>query len=527
VTVSALGKAAYADEPVGAPSTDPQRGALHPVIRDDDPHDEFSSLRLRVRHDPHWVRAGVEVGSVVVLGFVDYLLNTGARGGLVRAGDERWSLRYSWPELRSKLIGDAFELDGNRMGTNYISHPAAGSLYFHVARSNHLSFVESFGLTILGSSFWEYFGEIRERVSVNDMVVTPVAGAAIGESTMQLSGFFDRGPAQTSNKVLAFPFAPLKSINYWADGAEPERALDVDALGLPREPWHCFEVRTGVAMTRQARTSNASETPAFLDTLFAVETWLANLPGYRGTGRHARIFSDGNVSGLAFQAAVSRGELVDIGFSTRIVPVGFYYRNATLDERGRIRGDGGILGLRLAYEYGEHDFDRDRRRPRDRISVASPVGILAEYVLDRGRFSLKSSLEVGGALAGVQPYALDTSSTEARGSDALPAAVRNDRYYHALGLSTAPAVEVTAGPWSALVRTRLDVFRSVGGLDDGRARMEPGLEPADRRATMHASLAWDWRPVRLMLGMERRQRWGELGAARASRFETSAFAQVV
>jgi hypothetical protein len=72
---------------------------------------------------------------------------------------------------------------------------------------------------------------------------------------------------------------------------------------------------------------------------------------------------------------------------------------------------------------------------------------------------------------------------------------------------------------------RLDVFRSFGGVDDGRTRVEAGFEPSDRRVTMHASLAWDWRPLRLMMGIERRERAGELGASRASRSELSAFAQ--
>src|SRR5262245_53790179 len=94
--IVSVASTARADDPIGPPSRDPQTGALHPVTQDDDPNDEFAAFPLVVRHDKHHLRAGLEVGSVVVVGFVDYLLNTSARGGITREGDRRWDLRYAW-----------------------------------------------------------------------------------------------------------------------------------------------------------------------------------------------------------------------------------------------------------------------------------------------------------------------------------------------------------------------------------------------------------------------------------------------
>lgn len=491
----------------GQDDTDPQKGPLHPVSGDDDPHDEFESFPLATPHDKHYTRAAVEVGAIVVLGFVDYLLNTTARGGELRPGDRRWDLRYDWDDLRGKLIGTAYELDGNKFATNYVSHPAAGTFYYHAARSNHLSVGESFLFAVVGSSIWEYFGELREKVSINDMIVTPVAGTAIGEATMQLSGFFARGKNNVSNGLLSFFFSPVRTINWLTEGAEPRRTETTDALGFPVGPWHRFEASAGFAATRQAGRG-------YGDFRFGLDTQLANLPGYAGQGRHARLFDDGNVSELSFRGALSRGDLVGALFRTRVLPAGFYYRDAALDERGRLVGEGAVIGLRAGFDYGMHDFDRDRLRPKDLVSVVSPFGVAAEYAVDRGKLRIETALDVYGSIAGVRPYALGD-----RDRSDLPEATQNDGYYHALGFSAEPRVEIRLGALSAAARMRVDTFRAI---EDRDTRM------SDRRVTMGGGLGWRpaGTPLSFDVGFERRSRAGNVGDMHASRSEESFYANL-
>ncbi len=66
---------------------------------------------------------------------------------------------------------------------NYIAHPYVGAIYYMGARSAGVnatgSFLYSFALSTF---FWEYGIEaFAERPSIQDLIVTPVAGAAIGE----------------------------------------------------------------------------------------------------------------------------------------------------------------------------------------------------------------------------------------------------------------------------------------------------------------------------------------------------------
>ncbi len=526
-TIVALANDARADEPVGHPSRDPQIGALHPVLHDDDPHDEFAAFPLVQRHEKHYLRAGIEVGSVVVVGFIDYLLNTSDRGGLVRAGDKRWDLRYSWDDLRGKFTGSAYELDANKFTTNYVGHPFAGTCYYEVARSNHLSFAESAIFSILGSTTWEFFGEIREKVSVNDMIATPMAGVAIGESTMQMSGFFSRGKKNVPNQALAFLFAPLKRINELFDGVEQRRDEHTDVLGFPAAPWHRFEVYAGGGTTIQesSRTALARSTGgAYPDVRFGIDMNVANLPGYRGAARHSRLFDDGNVSSVSFTGIWSKGSFADLQFATRIVPVGYYYRDARLDERGRVSGFGAVVGLRMGFEYGMHDFDRDRLRGRDLVSIVSPLGISVENTFERGRVQLRTGFDIAGSLSGLTPYALSDYRSEGRRQEGLLTAVRNNGYYHALGVTASPFVEASLGALRLETRLRFDAFRAIEGFDENPG-VDRSLDITDRRAIGSAALGWrpSGLPLNVSVGVERRERAGDLGGVHAQRGETSLF----
>lgn len=74
--------------------------------------------------------------------------------------------------------------DKDDLFLNYIAHPYVGALYYMGARSAGVnatgSFLYSFALSTF---FWEYGIEaFAERPSIQDLIVTPVAGAAVGEA---------------------------------------------------------------------------------------------------------------------------------------------------------------------------------------------------------------------------------------------------------------------------------------------------------------------------------------------------------
>ncbi len=66
---------------------------------------------------------------------------------------------------------------------NYVTHPYSGAIYYMGARSAGASAVQSFWYSFaLSTFFWEYGIEaFAERPSIQDLIVTPVTGALLGE----------------------------------------------------------------------------------------------------------------------------------------------------------------------------------------------------------------------------------------------------------------------------------------------------------------------------------------------------------
>lgn len=71
--------------------------------------------------------------------------------------------------------------DSDRWWINYILHPYWGATYFTRARERNFDRRESFWYSALLSSLYEFGGEaLFEEPSVQDLIVTPVAGTLVG-----------------------------------------------------------------------------------------------------------------------------------------------------------------------------------------------------------------------------------------------------------------------------------------------------------------------------------------------------------
>ncbi len=74
-------------------------------------------------------------------------------------------------------------VDKDDWAVNFIGHPVAGAAYYTMARHAGFSRAESFGYSVLMSTFfWEYgFEALAEIPSIQDLILTPVIGALLGE----------------------------------------------------------------------------------------------------------------------------------------------------------------------------------------------------------------------------------------------------------------------------------------------------------------------------------------------------------
>ncbi|HEY3669026.1 MAG TPA: DUF3943 domain-containing protein, partial [Polyangiaceae bacterium] len=199
----------------------------------------YGTFEYTTPTEKNYLRAILELEGLTTISVVWYVM-------AVRNGGD---VGYRWQMFQKKLSGTAFAHDDNAFGTNFHGHGIGGNAYYLSARSNHLSIAESFGFAVAGATLWEYFGEVGEIVSINDLIVTPFSGIGIGEPFTQFSAFLDRqqNPSM-ANRVLATVFGPLKTVNDQLDGVELKRA------STSRDDWHRFVIGGAPAYTRSQVT---------------------------------------------------------------------------------------------------------------------------------------------------------------------------------------------------------------------------------------------------------------------------------
>jgi hypothetical protein len=127
-------------------------------------------------------RFGLAAGEVFFINLMPWLYGRFLLDDpIAHVGPKSWGANFrDLPNLYR-----TFDRDGYIV--NQVSHPGiSGSFYFNAARSNGYSFWESVPWTLVGSFFWETFGE-TEKVDINDVASTFLGGVNWGEITYRSS----------------------------------------------------------------------------------------------------------------------------------------------------------------------------------------------------------------------------------------------------------------------------------------------------------------------------------------------------
>jgi hypothetical protein len=157
---------------------------------------------------PIWKPAAQVVGiNAVFMGFNRY----------VAKADYGYVTLDTW----KRNLKSSPEWDTDEFGINFIGHPYQGTLYFNAARSQGYSYWQSLPFAVGGSLTWEYFGE-NTRPSYNDMIYTPLNGAALGEILYRVSSNIldDRttGRERAVREIAAGLVNPVRGLNRLLQG---------------------------------------------------------------------------------------------------------------------------------------------------------------------------------------------------------------------------------------------------------------------------------------------------------------------
>ncbi|WP_418306879.1 DUF3943 domain-containing protein [Phocaeicola coprophilus] len=124
---------------------------------------------------------------------------------------------YSYISLKTIKANfkHGFDWDNDHLSTNMFAHPYHGSLYFNAGRANGFNFWQSELFALGGSAMWELFME-SEYPSKNDIIATPIGGAALGEVFYRTSDLIldnrTSGGERFGREALAFLISPMRGL---------------------------------------------------------------------------------------------------------------------------------------------------------------------------------------------------------------------------------------------------------------------------------------------------------------------------
>lgn len=219
---------AGAQTPAVADSTGRERSDSmwrHPVAT---PVAPDSADVARLEHKAFWRASAETVGMNLALWAFDRYIQKGHFAYI------------SWETIKANFR-HGFEWDNDHLSTNMFAHPYNGSIFYNAGRSNGFNYWQSTLFAIGGSAMWEMFME-REYPSTNDIIATPIGGAAIGEALYRTSDMVldDRtaGWERFGRELAGFVISPMRGFTRivtgraWHRGATSGRRFGIPEVSV-------------------------------------------------------------------------------------------------------------------------------------------------------------------------------------------------------------------------------------------------------------------------------------------------------
>ena len=396
------------------------------------------------------------------------------------ANSANWELDGSWESWRKKLITlEGVSFDANVLETNVVFHPFGGALYYLIARGNDLGMAESLLFSAAASAFWETVPEYREKVSLNDLIFTPVTGIALGEPLHALGVLFERGEGTAAHRALAAVFSPFRAIHRWVDGRPATRAPRLDERGLPFDVRRRLELSAGAGVVARSGGKIAPE------ERIGAGAEIIQIPEYGRPGRVARPAPGGSFCEIAVEVALGEPGAMGIDVFSKTTLGGYYWQDIARREGGGLSGYSLFAGAATAFSYAWRDLSAGYTDKLGAAHLAGPSIDLAVY--HRG-LRVRAGLDAYVDFAAVRAAALD-AYVRREAKSGLRSVLADQGYYFALGLTVAPSISVRYGGVELAGELRRDVLDSIDGLDRLQQSVTNEVHLQDRRLGYRARLA--------------------------------------
>ena len=265
---------------------------------------------------------------------------------------ERQVADWDFPSVKDRVTFEAWRFDNNPFGINFLGHPINGVGFHTLSRSNNLGLLSSIGVGFATSMVWEFGLEFREKISINDVLVTTGAGVAVGEFMHWLGRYLNSAPqgGNAGNRIASWTLGGHQALHNAIDGQKTPERTPTDSLGFSAHIWHRFRLAWGFSPA-------SARTPVGNDSVRTYRIGLSGklvaIPGYLRPGKFHQWFRDGNVTRMAVHVTTGQGSSVELSGDT--ILIGFHRQDIPRLEQGGT-GEAITGGLSVAYEYRDETF---------------------------------------------------------------------------------------------------------------------------------------------------------------------------
>ena len=409
---------------------------------------------------------------------------------------------WQYPNLGKKFTSNELvRFDDNKQFTNFVLHPIAGGTHYGLTRLSGMSIPISTGAAAISSALYEFIFEWMEVVSINDLIVTPVAGTAVGETLYQLGNYLnsevDRprtldetvGGAEFGRTMARATVGLPGTAHNAADPPRPPPFVPDDSLGLSSAYWHRFEFSAGESLVTN---DLADFGQAFV---LRVRTEIIAMPGLLRPGKFRLWFHGGNFTSTETRLAIS-GKLREADFNVDTHVFGYLHQDIDLSG-GRLRGQTVEIGGRVGLHYRENwYFDR-----HDYFGVIHVLGPATNFWLIRGPLRLRLGADIAPDFAEIAPPSY--GEWVARyGSVGTKSSLLMHGYYHGWGLSAGVTAAALLSGFTMNVAGRVGHYESIDGLERYAEKVWREPHEKDDILELSAAFGYDFPHTGLSLRLE-------------------------
>jgi hypothetical protein len=374
-------------------------------------------------------------------------------------------------------------------------------VHYGLTRVSGYGVLSSFATAAIASGLYETLFEWREIVSINDLIVTPVAGMAVGEFFYQLGNYLNSeqvrprrleevtGPPEFRRRVGAVTFGLPRNVSNALDDPRQPPLVPDDNLGLSSAYSHRFEFYMGEDWVRNDLGSSGTV------TVVGASASLVAMPGYLRAGSIHQAFSNGNFSRFAVRLAMD-SSLRDLEVLADSHLVGRFDQELRAVPGGR-HGLANEIAGHTVLRYS----DRWLLGQRDQYALVHLFGPVDELWLARGHTTLHFGLELSPDFAA--PYSLAFERFRAAyGDQGTKSSLAGHGYYFAWGASIGARASISVDAFSLGMEGTYGHYESIDGAERMQEDVTRDPHLDDDIVELSANTAFDPPGVPLSLRIE-------------------------